>query len=83
MTILDVGQRLPCGIMERLVLPLHETLHMRAMVSLVQEGLLFILGFTIDNDGRGEVVRATRRVEARGRSSMEVERRSLLTWKTL
>ena len=52
LTILEVGQRLPCGIMERVALPLHEKLHTRAMVSLVQDGLHFILGFTIDDEGR-------------------------------
>ena len=66
LTILEVGQRLPCGIMKGVALPFHDILHTRAMVSFVQYGLHFILGFTMDDDGRWEVVRMSRRVEARG-----------------
>ena len=33
---------------------------------LVEDGLHLLLGFTIDDEGRWEVVRTTRRVEARG-----------------
>ena len=64
--ILEIGQRLPCGIMKRVALPLHEILHTRVMVSLVEDGLHFILGLTIDDEGRWEVERTTRKVEARG-----------------
>jgi hypothetical protein len=64
LTILEVGERLPCGIMERVALPLHEVLHTGAMVSLLQDGLHFILGLTINDEGRWDVVRTTRSVEA-------------------
>ena len=62
LTILEVGQRLPCGFMKRIALPLHEILHTGAMVSLIQDSHL-ILGFTIDDEGRWEMVRTTRRVD--------------------
>ena len=52
LSILEVGQRLVCGIMKRVAHLLHEILHTRAMVSLVQHGLHIILGFTIDDEGR-------------------------------
>ena len=50
--------------MKRVALPLHEILHTRRMVSLGQDGLHFIHGFTIDDDVRGEVVRTSKRVDA-------------------
>ena len=65
LTILEVGERLPCGIMERVALPLHEVLDAGTMEALLQKGLHFILGFTIDDEGRGEGVRASRGVEER------------------
>ena len=64
--ILEVGEGLPCGIMERVALPLHKVLDSGARVSLFQEGLHFILGLTIDDEGRRESVRAPRGVERRG-----------------
>ena len=39
LTILQVGQRLPCGIMKRVALPFHKILHTIAMVSLIQAAL--------------------------------------------
>ena len=66
LTILEVGEGLPCGIMERVALPLHEVLNSGAMVSFLQDGLHFILGLTIDDEGRREGVRAPRGVEGSG-----------------
>ena len=51
--ILEVKERLPRGIMERVALPLHEVLDARAMQALLQNGLHFILGFTISEERRG------------------------------
>ena len=65
LTILEVGEGLPCGIMERVALPLDKVLGSGAMEALLQKGLHFILGVTIDDDGRGEGVRASRGEEGR------------------
>lgn len=65
LTILEVGEGLPCGIMERVALPLHEVLNSGAMMPFLQDGLHFILGLTIDDEGRREGVRAPRGVEGR------------------
>ena len=58
LTILAVGEGLPCGIMERVAFPLDEVLGSGAMEALLQKGLHFILGFTIDDEGRGEGVKS-------------------------
>jgi hypothetical protein len=66
LTVLEVGEWLPCCIMERVSLPFHEVLNARAMMSFLQDGFHFVLRFTIDDEGRREVVRAPRRVEGGG-----------------
>ena len=65
--------------MEKLAHPLHKVLYARAMEALLQDGLHFILGLTIDDEGKGDGMRALRGVEEAGVS----EGRSSLTWKTL
>ena len=56
LTILKVGEGLPCGIMERVALPLDKVLGSGAMEALLQKGLHFILGFTIDDDGSNDML---------------------------
>ena len=80
LNILEVGYRLPCGIMERVALRRHVKLHVRAMASLVQDVLHFILGLSIYAKEKWEVVRTTRRVEATHEATHGlVEGRSSLT----
>ena len=45
-TVCQVGERLPCSIMESAAPPLHEAMNTRGMLSLVQGGLHFILALT-------------------------------------
>ena len=59
-TMLEVGEGFPCGVMEWVTLPFHEVLDLGTSMTLVEDGFHFVLGLTVD-DERGRMSMGTAR----------------------